>query len=77
MNIKMIEAIQEHPESSREWMLKMFEYTARRIRRNNQYKIWKDGYHSVELADTSMMEQRLDYIYNNSIEEEIVINLRP
>ena len=73
-NIKLTEAIKEFPESRKEWLLKKFEYAAKRIRRNNQYKIWKDGYHPVELIHSTMIEQRLQYIHNNPVEEEIVIN---
>ena len=73
-NIKLIEAIKEYPESRREWMLKKFEYAAIRIRRNNQYKIWKDGYHPVELVNNKMIDQRLQYIHNNPVNNEIVLN---
>ena len=73
-SIKLIETIKEYPESRREWLLKKFEYAAKRIRRNNQYKIWQDGYHPLELTDNKMIEQRLNYIHNNPVVEEVVIN---
>ena len=53
-------------------MIKKFEFAAKRIKRNHQYKVWKDGYHPVELTDNNMIDQRLNYIHNNPVEEEIV-----
>jgi len=54
--------------------LKKFSFVADRIRKGVNYKIWKDGFHPVELSDNKMIEQRLDYIHNNPVEEEIVVN---
>ena len=73
-NIELIKAIQEYPESRREWLLNKFQYAANRIKRNTNYKIWQDGFHPVELSDNNMMDQRLDYIHNNPVKDEIVNN---
>ncbi len=44
---KLIEAIKEHPESRREWLLNKFAYEAKRIKRKTKYKAWRDGFHPV------------------------------
>ena len=46
---KLIEAIQEHPESRREWLLKKFSFEAQKSGRAKNYKLWKDGFHPVIL----------------------------
>ncbi|WP_430934568.1 REP-associated tyrosine transposase [Saccharicrinis sp. 156] len=70
---ELLAAIKEHPESRREWLLNKFSYAANRIKRGANFKIWKDGFHPVELATTEMLTQRLDYVHKNPVEEEIVI----
>lgn len=69
-----IRAIKDHPESRREWLLNRFERTAGMIKRGVNYKVWQDGFHPVELTNNKMIEQRLEYIHNNPVKEEIVIN---
>lgn len=69
---ELIKTIQEYPESRREWLLNKFRFAADRIKKGVNYKIWKDGFHPVELSTTEMIEQRLTYIHNNPVEEEVV-----
>ena len=69
---ELIKTIKEYPESRREWLLNKFSFAANGIRKGVNYKVWKDGFHPVELNTTAMVEQRLDYIHNNPVEDEIV-----
>lgn len=73
-SLKLIEALNEYPESRREWLLEKFSEAAGKINRVHKYKIWQNGFHPVELSDNIMIRQRLDYIHNNPVEEEIVCN---
>jgi len=67
-----IKLIKEPGESRREWLLKKFAYAAMRIKRNSKFKVWKDGYHGVELTSNEMIQERLDYIHNNPVESGVV-----
>ena len=69
---EIVKAIQEYPESRREWVLSGFENAARRIKRGKYNKVWQDGFHPVELDNNMIIEQRLNYIHQNPVEEEIV-----
>ena len=71
---RIVEAIKEHPESRRKWLLHRFENAAKRIKRGVNYKVWQNGFHPVELYNNIMIKQRLDYIHNNPVEAEFVIN---
>ena len=71
-NLELIKAIRENTESRKVWLLRKFEYEAKQINRNNKYKIWQDGFHPVELDNNKKKEQRLNYIHNNSVVEELV-----
>ncbi|MBN1597645.1 MAG: transposase [Bacteroidales bacterium] len=71
---KFITAINEYPESRREWLLKKFAFAANRIKRGQNYKIWKDGFHPIELTTREILEQKLNYIHENPVTEELVVN---
>ena len=57
---KLIETITEYSESRREFLLERFSNAAKVIKRNKRYKIWKDGFHPIELTDNYMIEQKLE-----------------
>lgn len=69
---RLIEMIGQINESRREWMLKKFEYVAKRVRKGVNYKVWQDGYHPIHLSSNEMIDQRLDYIHQNPVEEGYV-----
>ena len=68
---ELIKAIKKNPESRREWLLNKFEFAAGRINRGVNYKLWKDGFHPVELNTNEMLDERLDYIHTNPVKEGI------
>ena len=59
-------------ESRREWMLELFKEVAAGIKRNTNYKVWQDGNHPILLTKSKFIEQKLEYIHNNPVAEEIV-----
>ncbi|MBN1415131.1 MAG: transposase [Bacteroidales bacterium] len=71
---KLIQCIKECSESRKEWILGKFSFAASRIKRGENYKLWQDGFHPVELETNKMINQRLDYLHNNPVEDEIVEN---
>lgn len=62
-----VHAIKKNNESRRVWLLKKFEFAAKRLKRGVNYKVWKDGFHPIELTDSSMMDQKLEYIHQNPV----------
>ena len=73
---KLIEAILEYPESRREWLLNQFTFEPKRLKRNSNYKVWKDGFHPV-LPDTcNKCEQRVNYIHYNPVAAQFVYHQR-
>ena len=71
---KIIEAIQQVPESRREWLLDKFSYHARCTGRAKDYKLWKDDNHAICLDNATMTLQRIDYIHHNPVAAMIVVN---
>lgn len=50
----LLREIKDINESRREWMLEMFAAEAERTKRGKSYKLWKDGFHPLELSDNLM-----------------------
>ena len=46
---KIIQNIEEEPESRREWILELFSRACEHLKRKQAYKVWQDGYHAEEL----------------------------
>ena len=68
----LIKAIDQTGESRREWMLRLFGEEADSLRRIVNYKVWQDGNHPILLTKRKFSRQRLEYIHNNPVVEEIV-----
>ena len=54
-------------------MLYRFENAGRHLKRITNYKFWKDENHAIILDYTHIMQQKLDYIHNNPVEAEWVL----
>jgi len=69
---QIIESIKTTSESRKEWLLKAFNHQGNRNIKNSQFQIWQQRSHPIELFSNSFFEQKLDYIHNNPVVEEIV-----
>ena len=69
---KILKTINEEPESRREWMLEYFQKACQHLKREQQFKVWQDGYHA-ELVETNwFIKQKVSYIHNNPVKDKIV-----
>ena len=64
--------IETVPESRREWMLNLFEFSAKRHKRNEKFQIWTHENHAEELYSDKFIEQKLNYIHANPVRAGIV-----
>ena len=71
---KIIETIINYPESRRDWMLDYFKEACGHLKRNQQYKVWQNGYHAEICSSNKFIKQKLDYIHNNPVIDKIVEN---
>ncbi|WP_264559109.1 REP-associated tyrosine transposase [Flavobacterium sp. N2270] len=69
---KIIQTIIEEPESRREWLLEYFQKSCEHLKRNQQYKVWQDGYHAENIYSNTFIQQKINYIHNNPVKEKIV-----
>lgn len=68
---KIATTIKEIPESRRDWLLDKFNFEARKTLRAENYKIWQDDNHPVNLQEIDALK-KLYYIHNNPVKAEIV-----
>ena len=54
-------------ESRREWMLNMMYREGRYNSANKDFQFWQQHSHPIELADSFMVDQKLEYIHQNPV----------
>lgn len=65
-------AIQQEPESRRNWLLYMFEFYAKRTNANDYFKVWTGSNHPEEIYSETFMRTKLNYIHENPVRAGLV-----
>ena len=66
-------AIETHSEESRrEWMLEMMRQAGFKNSNNNDWQLWQQDNHPIELLNLEMFHQKLNYIHYNPVEAGFV-----
>jgi putative transposase len=68
----LAKAIQEIPESRRDWMLNLFWLAGKDDKQIKYFKVWKDGNDAKEIHSAAFMDEKMKYIHNNPVKAEIV-----
>ncbi len=55
-------------ESRKEWMLHMFTKAGLYNSNNNDFQLWIQNNHPIQLSTGEMMRQRISYVHNNPVE---------
>lgn len=64
----LITAIKNNPrESRKQWLLNYFRNEGSKRKSVQSYQLWKRNYHPVELDDTNLFNEKLDYIHQNPV----------
>jgi hypothetical protein len=61
-------------ESRKEWMLNIFEFAAKRHKRNSKYQIWTYENHAELIYSNKFIDQKINYIHKNLVRAGIVEN---
>ncbi len=69
---KILETIQDIPESRSKWMLDRFQLHGGLNRRNKEYQIWTQENHAVFLYSHKFIREKLDYLHQNPVRAGIV-----
>ncbi|MBI1767135.1 MAG: transposase [Bacteroidetes bacterium] len=69
---ELIRAMEHINESRKEWILELFSDVADHLKRVSKYKLWQDGNHPELLMSARFTQQKLDYLHDNPVADEIV-----
>jgi len=54
-------------------MLAHFKKACEHLKKEQQYKVWQDGYHAEIVKTNWFIKQKINYIHNNPVVEKIVL----
>ncbi len=54
-------------ESRREWLMHMFKFFGRGNPSNEQFQFWQNGSHAIELNNSEIIKQKINYLHNNPV----------
>jgi putative transposase len=69
---KIVEQIQQEPESRRDWMSALFMMNAANSQKHKEYKFWQEGNHAIELFSENFVWVKINYIHNNPVKAGFV-----
>ena len=69
---KILEAVNTESESRREWMLNLFEFSAKQHKRNEKYQVWTHENHAEIIYSNQFMDIKIKYIHENPVRAGIV-----
>ena len=69
---KILETVNTESESRREWMLNLFEFSAKQHKRNEKYQVWTHENHAEIVYGNQFMDSKINYIHENPVRAGIV-----
>ena len=69
---QILEAIDTETESRREWILNLFEFSAKQHKRNEKYQVWTHGNHAEFAYSNQFIDSKINYIHENPVRAGIV-----
>ena len=69
---KILEAVNTESESRREWILNLFEFSAKQHKRNEKYQVWTHENHAEIVYGNQFMDSKINYIHENPVRAGIV-----
>ena len=70
--VQILKAIQNEPESRRDWLLHRFEFAAKFRNDITNFKFWQDGNEPKDCRTREFTLQKLNYIHQNPVRAGIV-----
>ena len=69
---KILEVVNTEMESRREWMMNLFEFSAKQHKRNEKYQVWTHENHAEIVYGNQFMDSKIKYIHENPVRAGIV-----
>ena len=71
-NKRIMSLMDEINESREHWLHDKFAFIARKTQRAENYKVWQDGSHPIELNTLEKFKTRINYLHDNPVRQMIV-----
>lgn len=69
---KIVRELDRIGESRREWLLRAFTQSGKKLKRIKNFKVWQDGNQPKGIETNYFLDEKLEYIHNNPVDAEIV-----
>jgi REP element-mobilizing transposase RayT len=69
---KILEAVDTEPESRRDWMLNLFEFSAKQHKRSEKHQLWTRENHAEIIYSNRFLNEKINYIHENPVRAGIV-----
>lgn len=69
---KIIKQVMDPLESRSDWMLKRFQFAAKRNSKNSEHHFWQASNHPEEICTEKFLQSKLNYIHMNPVRAGIV-----
>ena len=69
---KILETVNTETESRRDWILNLFEFSAKQHKRNEKYQVWTHENHAEIAYGNQFMNSKINYIHENPVRAGIV-----
>lgn len=69
---QIVQAVQNEPESRRDWLLHMFRFYANRTNQNKEFKVWTNNNHPEEIYTEKFLLTKLSYLHQNPVRAGLV-----
>ena len=70
---KILLEVHKNTESRKDWLEVVMKYHAANNKRNEEFQVWQQDNHPVELESPLWISQRLQYIHNNPVRAGITL----
>ena len=68
---QILQEIESGRESRKRWMLNMFEFSAKKHKRNEKYQVWTHENHAELIYSDKFIKQKINYIHDNPIRANV------
>ena len=69
---RILEAVNTESESRKEWMLNLFEFSAKQHKQNEKYQVWTHENHAEIVYGNQFMDSKINYIHDNPVRAGLV-----
>ncbi len=71
---QILQTVTQETENRKDWMLNLFEFAAKKHKRNEKYQFWTHENHAEEIYSNKFIHQKINYIHDNPVRAGIVLN---